>query len=213
MRVRGMHVARGVSVGLDEVPAEPDVAMLVRVADGTRARWSRDEEFSAFMVEAEPLLARTAWLLCGDRHRAEELVQQTLVRTYVAWPRARAGDPLAYARRTLANARIDLWRRRRREVLVDPDDATGPVASHGERTRGPDLERTSADRDVLVRALARLSPQRRRVVVLRYVLDLSEQQVADDLNVSVGAVKSAAARGLRQLREVLGDATGDREDA
>ena len=51
-------------------------------------------EFTAFMVEAEPLLGRMAWLLCGDVHRAEELVQQALVRTYVAWPRARSGDPL-----------------------------------------------------------------------------------------------------------------------
>lgn len=185
-------------MGVDEVPVESDVSMVVHVPERARAPWSRDEEFSIFMAEAEPLLARTAWLLCGDRHRAEELVQQTLVKTYVAWPRARAGDPLAYARRTLANARVDLWRRRRREVLVDPDEPTGPVVAHDERRRGPGHDHTHAERDVLVRALARLSPQRRRVVVLRYVLDLSEQQVADDLSISVGAVKSAAARDPRR---------------
>lgn len=188
-------------MGLEEMPVVPDVSVVVQVPDRPRSQTSRDEEFAAFMAEAEPLLARTAWLLCGDRHRAEELVQQTLVKTYVAWPRARGGDPLAYARRTLANARIDLWRRRRREVLVGPDD--GPVVAHDDRGPGPGHEHTYAERDLLVRALARLSPQRRRVVVLRYVLDLSEQQVADDLDVSVGAVKSAAARGLRQLREAM----------
>ncbi|HZL02835.1 MAG TPA: sigma factor [Cellulomonas sp.] len=63
-------------------------------------------------------LLRTAWLLRGDAHRAEELAQQALVRTYAAWSRAGRGDPLAYARRVLVNLRVDTWRRRRR-VLVD----------------------------------------------------------------------------------------------
>ena len=62
-----------------------------------------------------------------------------------------------------------------------------------------------AERDALVRALAQLSPQRRRVVVLRYLMDLSEREVADDLNISVGTVKSTAARGLGQLRVLLGE--------
>jgi len=156
---------------------------------------TRAEEFSAFMLEAQPALWRMAWLLTGDVHRTEDLVQQALVRTYVAWPRARATDPLAYARRTLANQRIDTWRRHRREVLVAPE---GLIAG---------LEDSSAhqhaERDLLVRALARLSPRRRRVVVLRYLMDLSEREVADDLNVSVGTVKSTAARGLDQLRILL----------
>lgn len=58
----------------------------------------RDEEFTAFMTAAAPSLARTAWLLCGDAHQADELVQQALVRTYLAWDRAREREPLAYAR-------------------------------------------------------------------------------------------------------------------
>lgn len=199
----------------DVVTAE--VPVVVPPSVGARARTTRDAEFTAFMAEAEPLLVRTAWLLCGDVHRAEELVQQALVRTYVAWPRARATDPLAYARRTLANARIDTWRRRRREVLVAPEDMSGPTAAvlrhAGEGVSGAGHAHEHAERDALVRALAHLSPQRRSVVVLRYVLDLPERQVADDLNISVGAVKSAAARGLRQLRELLteaGDAVGPR---
>ncbi|MDT0165476.1 SigE family RNA polymerase sigma factor [Actinotalea sp. AC32] len=170
----------------------------------------RDAEFTTFMAEAAPLLGRMAWLLCGDVHQAEELVQQALVRTYVAWPRARATDPLAYARRTLGNLRIDTWRKRRREVLVGVDElfsaATPSTAQH------------HADRDALVRALMHLSERRRRVVVLRYLLDLSEREVADDLNISVGTVKSTAARGLAQLRSLLGaeapapDATPTTED-
>ncbi|GAA4723382.1 SigE family RNA polymerase sigma factor [Isoptericola chiayiensis] len=165
------------------------------VVAGAGDRSGRDQEFAAFMAEAEPVLARTAYLLTGDRHRAEELVQQALVKTYVAWPRARGRDPLAYARRVLANARIDAWRKHRRERLVGPDEL--PHGRHGGADEG------QADRDLLVRALAELPQQRRRVVVLRYLVDLGEQEVAEDLGISRGAVKSAASRGLAQLRSAL----------
>ncbi len=157
---------------------------------------SRDAEFAAFMTEAEPVLGRIAWLLCGDVHRAEELVQAALVRTYVAWPSARRHDPLGYARRTLANARIDTWRKHRREHLAPPDDLPDGGVDSGADAR--------AERDRLVRALLELPVRRRRVVVLRYLLDLSEREVAEDLGVSVGTVKSTAARGLAQLRAILG---------
>ncbi|WP_372461785.1 SigE family RNA polymerase sigma factor [Antribacter soli] len=177
-------------------PAEADQDEYLPVHDPSLR--GRDAEFVAFMQVAEPVLARMAWLLTGDVHRAQELVQQALVRTYVAWPRAREGEPLAYARRVLSNARIDTWRRRRREVLVAPDDV--PDRAPGT----PDAHAVAhADRDRLVRALALLAPQRRRVVVLRYLMDLPEQQVAADLGISAGAVKSAASRGLAQLRDLL----------
>lgn len=157
-----------------------------------------EAEFAAFMVSASPALARTAWLLCGDAHQADELVQQTLVRTYLAWSRARERDPLAYARRTLANLRIETWRRRRREVLMDP----ATVPENGEAS-GADLH---AERDQLVRALAVLSPRQRRIVVLRHFEGLTEREVATDLGVSIGTVKSTASRSLARLREVLGEA-------
>lgn len=166
---------------------------------GPSARTERDVEFTTFMVEAQPALSRTAWLLCGDVHRAEELVQNALVRTYVAWPRARERDPLAYARRVLANARIDHWRKHRREHLTEPHE----VPEHGRAS----VEGSHAERDALARALVQLSPQRRRVVVLRYLLDLPERQVADELGLSLGAVKSAASRGLAHLRRILADET------
>lgn len=157
----------------------------------------RDAEFAAFMAGAAPQLARTAWLLCGDTHQADELVQAALVRTYLAWPRARERDPVAYARRTLANHRVSTWRRRRREVLVGP-------AGLPETPGGSGADR-HADRDQLVRALALLTARQRRVVVLRHLEGLSEREVADDLGVSVGTVKSTASRALARLREVLGD--------
>lgn len=162
-----------------------------------RGGWSgsRDEQFTTFMRSASPVLGRLGWLLTGDRHQAEELVQLALVRTYAAWPRASASDPMAYARRVLANARTDSWRKHRREVPADD----GPDA----REPAPSREHDLAERDVLVRALRRLSPRRRRVVVLRYLMDLSEREVADDLDVSIGTVKSTAARGLAQLRADL----------
>jgi len=169
---------------------EADVPAVVAGSD-------HDREFAAFMATATAPLARTAWLLCGDAHQADELVQQALVRTYVAWPRARERDPLAYARRTLANLRIQTWRRRRREVLVDPVDLPD-----GEAGTGRDADR-HADRDQLVRALALLSPRQRRVVVLRHFEGLSEREVADDLGISVGTVKSTASRSLARLRVLL----------
>lgn len=157
----------------------------------------RDAEFTAFAAAAQGPLGRTAWLLTGDVHQASELVQLALVRTYVAWPRARATDPLAYARRVLANARIDTWRRRRREVLRDPADL--PTVGT------PGHEAAAVQRDELVRALAVLPPRQRRVVVLRYLAGLSEREVADDLGVTVGTVKAQASRGLHRLRGELGE--------
>jgi RNA polymerase sigma-70 factor (sigma-E family) len=169
-------------------PAADDVPVLVRGID-------REAEFAAFVTSAAPALGRTAWLLCGDAHRAEELVQHTLVRTYLAWDVARQGEPLAYARRVLANLRIDTWRKQRREVLTDPGQLPEGVADH-------DADR-HASRDQLARALLGLPARRRRVVVLRYVVGLTEREVAEDLGISVGAVKSAGSRGLAQLRGLL----------
>ncbi|MGW6264895.1 SigE family RNA polymerase sigma factor [Cellulosimicrobium funkei] len=179
----------------------PEVLLEVDVV----ARRTRDEEFTAFMREARDPLHRMAYLLCGDRHRAEELTQHALERTYRAWSRAAQRDPLAYARRVLANLRIDTWRRTRREVLAGPDElssaerAARPVARDGGAgTAAVD------DRDAVVRALIALPVRQRRVVVLRHLLDLSENEVAAELGMPVGTVKSTASRGLARLRTLLG---------
>ena len=176
----------------DETP--PGDLWVDRVSSGPPM--DKDTEFTAFMTQAAPALGKTAWLLCGDTHQADELVQQALVRTYLAWSTARDGDPLAYARRVLANQRIDTWRKRRREVITDPVD----IPDHG-RT-DTDTAR-SADRDQLTRALATLTTKQRRVIVLRHFIGLSEAETADDLGISTGTVKSTASRALAQLRAVL----------
>ncbi len=147
------------------------------------------------MATALPTLTRAAWFLCGDVHQASDLVQHALLRTYTAWPRS-SRAPLAYARKVMTNKQVDTWHARRREVLVSPHDlpehaVTDPAAA-------------VAERDRLERALRRLGAQQRRVVVLRHVRGLSEKEVAELLDISVGTVKSTASRGLERLRGILG---------
>jgi len=155
---------------------------------------SKDQEFVAFVRSARPYLFRTAFLLCGDPHRAEDLVQGTFERVYRSWHRVGA-EPRAYARRVLVNLRTDTWRRTSRTDLPGDDVLRLPDT--------PDHAARVAVRDELVQALAQLPPQQRRVVVMRHLLDLSEAQVAGELGRSVGTVKSANARGLENLRAIL----------
>jgi len=161
----------------------------------SRPKGERDAEFADFMAGSLGALHRTAFLLCGDVDRADELTQHALERTYRAWPRARERDPLSYARRVLVNVRIDGWRRTRREVLTDPLALPERAAEWTD----PDVAR----RDEVLRALLLLPLRQRRVVVLRYLLDLSEAQVAAELDIPLGTVKSTASRALVTLRSTL----------
>ncbi|WP_246857797.1 SigE family RNA polymerase sigma factor [Oerskovia sp. KBS0722] len=163
-------------------------------------RIRRDAEFVDFVETHGGRLERIAFLISGDHHRAEELFQATLERTYRAWGRARDGDPFVYARRILANLKVDTWRRTRREVLHAHGD--GPPGSVADRTTEVTV------RDELVRALLLLPVKQRRVVVLRHLLDLSEAEVADELGMPRGTVKSNASRGLARLRAELTSPTG-----
>lgn len=134
---------------------------------------------------------RLARLLTGDRHLAEELLQDSLVTLYAHWRRVSAsGDPHAYLRRMLVNGNVSGWRRRRRERLVDavPDRARPDDQS-------PDPE--------LRNALLALPWHQRAVVVLRHYEDLSEKAVAEALGCSVGTVKSQQSRALARLRQLL----------
>jgi RNA polymerase sigma-70 factor (sigma-E family) len=168
-----------------------DAPRAIVVTTGTRA-----DRFTTFARERSPELSRIAYLLCGDVHRAADLVQLALERTYRAWNRVGDGDPFAYARRVIATARIDTWRRTKHDVLVAPADLRPGSASDGSQH--------VVDRDELVRALRQLPAGQRRIVVLRYLLDRTEKQTAEDLGISVGAVKSGASRGLDRLRLILG---------
>ncbi|MFJ3402797.1 SigE family RNA polymerase sigma factor [Promicromonospora sp. NPDC090134] len=154
-----------------------------------------DAEFVDFVTSAGAYLYRTAYLLSGDVDQAEELVQATFERTYRAWAKARVGEPRAYARRILMNLRIDGWRKDRRVGVTD--DGVIPLSPV------PDHAHDVAVRDELGRALRALPLGQRRVVVLRHLLDLSEAQVAEELGISLGSVKSANARGLARLRSLL----------
>jgi len=169
----------------DELGAGPDPA------------GDRDEQFAAFVVVAGPYLLHVAELLCGDRTRAQDLVQTTFERTYRSWHKARDGDPWAYARHILVNLRIDGWRRTRRELLAAPADLPDPAT--------PDHAAAVTARNTVVRALARLPVAQRRVVVLRHLLDLTEPQVARELGISIGTVKSHNARALARLRDILSE--------
>ncbi|WP_326835559.1 SigE family RNA polymerase sigma factor [Amycolatopsis rhabdoformis] len=155
-----------------------------------------DHEFADFVRAASPRLLHAAYLLTGDRHQAEDDVQTALVRTYTVWPRIRKQDPYAYARRVLANHVIDRWRRPYRE------DATEVVP---ERAVARDFTDGVADQEWLMRALAPLSPRERAIVVLRHFWDLAEADVAAELGVSLGTVKSTNSRALAKMRVTAGE--------
>lgn len=160
---------------------------------------SAEDDFREFVRSRSPALLGTAYALTGDRGLAEDLLQSALLNTYRHWRRVRHYDhPDAYVRRVLANQHVSWWRRRR----VPESDAPPPDRA------GPSAASSVEERDELWRALRRLPPRTRAVVVLRYWEDLAEAEVAAMLGCSVGTVKSHASRGLARLRVVL---TDDRE--
>ncbi|RKN46910.1 SigE family RNA polymerase sigma factor [Streptomyces hoynatensis] len=156
-----------------------------------------EEAFQEFVRSRWSALVRTAYLLTGDRHLAEDVVQSTLAKAYRSWPRVcRSDNPDAYVRRMLVTCHRDRFRKRRvAEHLTDipPEEATAQ----------DDMARAD-EREVLARALAGLPKRQRAVVVLRYWEDLSEPEVARALGCSVGTVKSQAAKALAKLRVLLG---------
>ena len=161
-----------------------------------------EEEFADFMASSSEQLNKAAWLLTGDQYKAEELVQEALTRTFMSWRKARK-DPMAYARKMLTSRKTALKRTEAREPVMAAVPDTSIESS----------ESTIADRDRLTRALATLTERQREIVVLRHLMGLSEQEVADDLGCSVGTVKSTASRGLAQLREFMeADEEASRED-
>ena len=145
--------------------------------------------FDQFVKARGPALARTAYLLTGDHHLAEDLVQAALVQTAKHWERIET-SPEAYARRTMYHQNISWWRRRRiKETSLESYDA--PVAASD-----PTIRLT------LEQALRRLTPRQRTVLVLRYFEDLTEVQTAAELGISSGAVKSMSRDALRRLRDL-----------
>lgn len=160
-----------------------------------------DERFVAFVDRESPELLRVAWYLTGDREDAHDLLQEALVRVYPRWGRLRRGQEVGYVRRTMLNLRRDAWRRRSLDRSIPWHRTTGVAG--GEPAADPAREVTG--RRTVVHLLRELPPRQRAVLVLRHVCDLSEQQVAAELGISVGSVKSAASRGLARVRELARD--------
>ncbi|MFC8851216.1 MULTISPECIES: SigE family RNA polymerase sigma factor [unclassified Micromonospora] len=162
-----------------------------------------DQEVTAFVRARYRPLLRTAFLLCGDRGKAEDLVQTTLAKTVVAWPRLQRSEGVDhYVRRILVNTFVT-WRRRRSWW----EQPLGRLVESPARDEYVGVEQ----RDLLRRALEGLPARQRAAVVLRFYEDLSEQDTAHVLGCSVGTVKSLSSRGLQTLRKqwVEADAVAD----
>jgi RNA polymerase sigma-70 factor (sigma-E family) len=154
----------------------------------------RYEGFREFVLARGPALSRTALLLTGSHHAAEELVQEALVKAAARWRKlTAAGDPEAYLRRTMVNDWISWWRRRRRESVVA---AVPEWAS----TEGAE---NVAGRLDLAAALVTLAPRQRAVIVLRFYEDLSVEATAALLRCSPGTVKSQTSDALARLRRLV----------
>ncbi|HUH07758.1 MAG TPA: SigE family RNA polymerase sigma factor [Egibacteraceae bacterium] len=166
------------------------VIQAVREDDATFAEVFRTHSGVAF---------RLAMRLCGDRQRAEDVVSEAFAKVYPQWRKGHVEDVGAYLRRAVVNQvnsgfrRLATERRWRARASGDDRGAVG-------------MEDRSADAEVFRKALLRLPPSQRAVLVLRYYEDMTEAQAAEVLGCSLGTVKSQGHRGIAKLRQLLGDA-------
>lgn len=154
---------------------------------------ARDREFTEYLAARQPGLLRTAYLLTGDRHQAEDVLQTSLAKLYLAWDKVHdRGAVDAYVRRIMVNENNSLWRRawKRREYATE-------VLPEGRHDDAYD----DGTNDELWRVVQSLPPRARSVVVLRYYEQMTEAEVADALGISIGTVKSQCSRALSALRE------------
>lgn len=161
---------------------------------GTRSRGARrDEEFTDYLLARQPSLLRTAYLLTGDRHTAEDVLQTALAKLYLAWDKVDDRSAVdAYVRRIMVNENNSLWRKpwKKREHAIEVLPDTSHVDEYDEG-------RSAA----LWAVVQSLPPKARAVVVLRFYEQLSEAETADVLGISVGTVKSQCSRAVAALRE------------
>ena len=155
----------------------------------------RDGGFAVYFAKRSNAMRGTAYLLCGDWHRAEDLVQTSFVKLYRVWRRV-AKEPArdAYLRKIILRTFLDETRRgffHREEVRGEPVDVAAPNPGSTE------------DQLVLLRALTRVPPKQRAVLVLRYWEDMSVEDTAKAMRCSEGTVKSQSARGLQTLRALV----------
>lgn len=158
----------------------------------------RETEFTAYVLARQRHFVRFAYLLTGDPHSAEDLVQSALAKVYRRWLSLH-GSPDAYVRQVIVNEHRSWWRRtwRHREVtgsdLITFIDPPAPPDVH------PDGD--------LRAQIHRLPAQQRATIVLRYYEDLTEAQTAEALGISVGTVKSHTSRALSSLRVTMKEVT------
>lgn len=151
-------------------------------------RESGRESFEAWARSRQQGLVRTAFLLTGDYHRAEDLVQEALVKAAARWDTLAGGAPDAWVRTVVYRDHVSWWRRHRREVFTTPREQPIPA--------------TDETALVLREALSQLTARQRAVVVLRYVEDRSLAETAELLGLTVGSVKKHASVALARLRAV-----------
>ncbi|MFB7517455.1 SigE family RNA polymerase sigma factor [Streptomyces sp. NPDC056144] len=166
-----------------------------------------DDGFGAYAVAAWPRLVRTAQLLTGDFHEAEDLVQTTLAKVYGRWRWVPRAEIDLYVRRALVNNNLSRLRRKRVAHLLTP------VLPESLRHRDAGHADVVDQRTAVGAALADLTARQRAVVVLRYWEDLTEQEIASVLQCSVGTVKTHARRGLEALRRHPGIITPSSDPA
>ena len=153
----------------------------------------RPPDFGDYITHRLPALLRFAYAVTGNPHDADEVVQEVLERVGVRWSSiVRKGNPDAYIRRAIVNARTSRWRRRRSETLV------AELPEVGVHTRD------RFDDEPLWQALRTLAPGQRAVIVLRYYEGMDEAQIAATLGISTGTVKSQTSRAMTTLRRHLG---------
>jgi RNA polymerase sigma-70 factor (sigma-E family) len=148
-------------------------------------------DFEEYVAAAWPRLMRSAWVLTGDWHRAEDLVQTVLARVYGRWSRIHDDAQDAYLRKMMVTTYLSWWRRKWRGELALEVLPERPAADHH---AGPDL------RLALAELLAGLPRQQRAVLMLRFHADMTEADTAAAMGISVGTVKSYTARALASLR-------------
>ncbi len=153
-----------------------------------------DAEFRDFMRARWPVMVRLAYGLTGDQGHAEDVAQTAFARAYASWPKVRrTGNPEAYVRRIVVNENRNRYRKHRVAERL--------TGSPPESAAAADATRQYDERSALVAALQRLGPRQRAVIVLRYWLDLTEDEAAAALNCSAGTVKSQTSRALAALRQ------------
>jgi RNA polymerase sigma-70 factor (sigma-E family) len=162
---------------------------------GGAMRDGSEEEYVDYVTARIPALRRLAYLLAGDEHRADDLVQQTITTLYVKWRRAQAADHLdAYVRTMLVRTFVDERRLAWARVRLFRETPEPP----------PSQDDGIEERQVVRAALSRVPRRQQAVLVLRFFYDLPVDEVAGMLGCSAGTVKSQTARGLATLRRLLG---------